>query len=269
MVVLTASREVPRAVDLRGVTRWSADGGRDADLVAGPPDVPSMSATPLVAVATRGQRRVTLLDLATGKVVLRVGVGDEVTALGWAGPGTFLVAGKRGVRTLSAAGELGEVVETDDVRGIAYDPNRAGVWVTSSKGIVEIDPVAGLETSTVELPGCRRPVGLAVDPVADRGAVACRGNGLVVTFSLRSGATLAVEEAPEEVDHVAFTDGGDGLVAVGDEGIAATFGVERRRLVERGTQELGGSALPVLLGRELILPLSGPARLRRMVTRWG
>ncbi len=211
----------------------------------------------------------TLLDLATGKVVLRVGVGDEVTALGWAGPGTFLVAGKRGVRTLSAAGELAEVVETDDVRGIAYDPNRAGVWVTSSKGIVEIDPVAGLETSTVELPGCRRPVGLAVDPVADRGAVACRGNGLVVTFSLRSGATLAVEEAPEEVDHVAFTDGGDGLVAVGDEGIAATFGVERRRLVERGTQELGGSALPVLLGRELILPLSGPARLRRMVTRWG
>lgn len=236
--------------------------------MAGPPDVASVSATPLVAVAARGQRRVSLLDLATGAVVLRVDVGDEISTLGWAGPGAFLVGGSEGVRTLSATGELGEVIELDDVRGTAYDPNRAGAWVTSAKGIVEIDPVAGLETSTVELPGCRRPVGIAVDPAADRGAVACRGNGLVITFSLRTGATLAVQEAPEEVDYVGFTDDGGGLVAVGAEGVAATFRVERRRLAERGTQELGGSARPVLLGRELILPLSGPARLRRMVTRW-
>lgn len=267
-VVLTSSGNRPRAVDARGASRWIAGGATGADLVAGPPDAASVTATPVVAVAERGEQRVVLLDLATGSVVARVDVDADVGALGWAAPGTFLVASPDGVRTLSAAGELGEVVDIEDVRGIAFDPNRGGAWVTSAKGVVEVDPVSALEISTVELPGCRHPVGVDVDPVADRGAVACQGNGLVITFSLRTGATLAVEEAPDEVAAVSFTDDGGGLVAVGAGGVATTYRVALRRLTERGTQDLGGTAPPVLVGRELLVPLDAPARLRRMVTRW-
>lgn len=267
-VVLTASGARPRAVDARGASRWIAEGATGADLVAGPPDAASVAATPVVAVAKRGDRRVALLDLGTGEVVSRVDVTDDVRELGWAGPGAFLVAATDGVRTLSTGGDLGEAVDVDDVRDIAYDPNRGGAWVTSANGVVEIDPVSALTTSTVELPGCRRPSGLAIDPGADRGAVACSGNALVVTFSLRTGATLAVADAPEEVSHLAFVDDGGGLVAVGSEGVATTYRVALRRLTDRGVQDLGGVAPPVVVGRELVVPLREPARLRTMVTRW-
>ncbi|ATY16487.1 hypothetical protein CU254_20525 [Amycolatopsis sp. AA4] len=200
------------------------------------------------ATAT-GDNQMAVLDEDTGAVLNRSPTGDYPDGLAFdprrgavwttnetGGSETVLDAATGAVRgTVALGGEAGNV---------AYDPaaDRMLADVQGSNELAVIDPATLAVTRRWPLPGCDHDHGLALDPVARLGFVACDGNAALLTVDLNTGQVLGQNPVGQDPDVLAYDPGAHRLFVAAESGTVTVLELHGRAMTVTGAGHLADGA---------------------------
>jgi DNA-binding beta-propeller fold protein YncE len=174
-------------------------------------------------------RQVLTLNARTGAVLARAPAGEYPDGLAYdpvqrhvfvsdesGGVETVLNAKGRRIATIPLGGEAGNV---------QYDPGSGRVLadVQTRDDIAVIDPRANRVIRRVRLPGCVHDHGLLIDGPHRLAFVACDGNAVLLTLSLRTLRVTGTFTVGASPDVLAFDPGLRRLYVSAESGVVAAF----------------------------------------------
>ncbi len=200
------------------------------------------------ATAT-GTNEVIGLDENTGAVLTRSPTGDYPDGLAydtrrntiWT---TNETGGTETVIDAATGAPRGNIDLGGEVGNVAYDPTGDRMWVAvQGRGdLAEIDPATHAVTRRVPLPGCDHPHGLALDPAARLGFVACDANATLLTVDLATGQTLGANPVGPQPDVLAYDHTLHRLYVAAESGWVTLLDLHARQLSVAGSDHLADGA---------------------------
>src|SRR4051812_25904928 len=135
---------------------------------------------------------VAVIDPNTLSVVATLPGGDYPDGLAYAPDvGKLYVSDEHGKTDTVIDARSNQVVATipmgGEVGNTQYDPASHQIVAAVHSGqLVAIDPTTDQVAGRYDVPGCREPHGLAIDPARRRAFVACEGNAKLVVMDMAS-----------------------------------------------------------------------------------
>jgi DNA-binding beta-propeller fold protein YncE len=200
------------------------------------------------ATATGDNRMVTLNE-DTGQVLHQTSTGDYPDGLAydprrgaiWT---TNETGGSETVIDAASATARGTIALGGDVGNVAYDPtsDRMLVAVQGRNDLAVIDSATLAITRRVPLPGCDHDHGLALDPGARLGFVACDANATLLTVDLKSWQIIATNPVGQAPDVLAYDQGAQRLYVAAESGTVTVLDLRDHRLNVAGSNHLADGA---------------------------
>jgi DNA-binding beta-propeller fold protein YncE len=200
------------------------------------------------ATAT-GENRMVVLDEDTGAIVNGAPTGEYPDGLAYdpkrnavwttnetGGSETVIDAGTAAVRgTVALGGEVGNVV---------YDPaiDRMLVAVQGRGDLAVIDPATLAVSTRIALPGCDHPHGLALDPAAGAGFVACDGNATLLRVEIGTARVTGTNPVGDGPDVLAYDQGSHRLYVAAESGDVSIHDEQQGKLQVIGSAHLADGA---------------------------
>jgi DNA-binding beta-propeller fold protein YncE len=190
-----------------------------------------------VYVSEPGSYEIAVIDETTYDVVARLPGGRSPSAMTWDPV-------RQKLYISDVIGQTETVVDTRHNRRIAtiplggevgssqYDRNENLVYVNvrTKNELVAIDPVPDAVVARYPLAGCSDNDGLLIDDVDRLAFIACRGNGRVVSFDLRSHRQREATWTGADPEDLAWDAAASVLYVAGERGTISMFSVARGRL---------------------------------------
>ena len=129
------------------------------------------------------------------------------------------------VKIIPAGGEVGNT-QFDSASGLIFTN------VQTRNELIGIDPASGAIVSHDPLPGCVENHGLLIDAARRLAWIACQGNAMLITFSLRRHAIIDNQSVGRDPDVLAYDPIRKRLYVAGEAGVVSVFDVA----VERPTK---------------------------------
>jgi DNA-binding beta-propeller fold protein YncE len=152
-----------------------------------------------------------------------------------------------GTETIVDAGDLhprGTVDLGGEVGNVSYDPthDRMLVAVQGRNDVAVIDPATMTVERRVDLPGCRHPHGLTVDPAADLAFVACDQNATLVSLDETNWRVTGTNRVGDDPDVIAYDDPAHRLYVAAESGTVTVLDLDNRALTVAGSGHLADGA---------------------------
>jgi YVTN family beta-propeller protein len=224
-------------------------------VVADIPDVPGVHGVIVVpelhrlyATAT-GTNQVAVIDEDSLAVIAHTEGGDYPDGIAYdpEDEKVFVSDEHGGTDTVIDANTNTRVATIDlgsEVGNTQYDPGSRMVLaaVQDRNQLAIIDPKANAVAERVELPNCREPHGMYLDPSARLAFVACTGNATLAVLDLQTMRVMETQTIGESPDVLAFDYGSQRLYVAAESGIVSVFQERGRELEKTGEAYLAPNA---------------------------
>jgi DNA-binding beta-propeller fold protein YncE len=203
-------------------------------------------------LVTSSPNQLVIFDNATLAEIGRVSTGRSPDGVGWDPAHKVVGVSDQGDGAISLIPDSGNGTRVQlklgtETGNVVYDAARAVFWISVVAAqppdqLVAVDPVSGMATTHVDLPGCQGAHGLRIHPDGQSALVACEGNDVLARVDL-GGAHGIVTAATGSGPDVLSVDPGLGWIYVAAEsGDLVVFDVGKPGLTKIDAEHVADNA---------------------------